>query len=367
MDAQTHTADDSISSGLARFTRAYADGAIPTLNLPAGMSSLPIGRIPLVTANDPYQQVLISDYQMQMEAWQLKRMAERVGRERATQLAIAEEREFLGYLSAAAGWPTMAGLGTHKDSAVTEESKQLIEQISNYAVHAGIGLTHGHLYLGNMRWFREYWLRARSRYSPGRVFVGGVPLWVEGPDMDWEHREPPAHWFRYGLDSAVSRPHATLETRFPAIVGASENLASVYAAGGRGMSEELSRDLLSRQHARKSITVYSRRPENCFPLYVLLDFKVNGSHWYWNPTIDRHAIDLKLKTISTEDCRDIIVVRVGEEEPCPYGEDGYPLEVRYFPNAVSAGCFVVERTLQKYADLIAGYKARLDGALGITS
>ncbi len=341
-----------------KFVHAYEKGEMPQLELPSGLL-LPVKRLPVVATQNNYLNHVLDLYLGQLEDFEIKRFAASIGRDAALQRAQQNLLQLLDYIRDAGGWPTIAGLGTHRDKAVREPVKRIIEHIANYAVHAGIGLTHGHLHYGNMRWFREYWLRARSRYKPGRIWVGGVPLWVEGPDMEWERRDPPAHWIRYGPDDAVSPPHATLETRFPTIVGVTESLASLYATGGRGRNEELTRDLLARQHARKSSTWYTRRPDACFPLFVLLDFYMEDlGFWYWDPFIQEQVRDLSIAAISKEDCKDILVIRVGKRES-PKWSKTFPIEVHYFKNPVFAGKYVVQRALQKYLDLRKGYQALL--------
>ena len=179
--------------------------------------------------------------------------------------------------------------------------------------------------------------------------------------------QTPAHWTRYGSDDAVSPPHVTLETRFPCIIGTTENLCSLYAAGGYGMREELRRDLLLVQHAKKSTTPYSRRPNGCYPLRVLLDFKVESTKlWYWDSTIIEHLHDREIASISPDDCRDLLIVRVGEEEPPAWNGD-YPIDVRYFESAVLAGKHIVERSLEKFVQLVRGYQSELQAALGAVS
>lgn len=209
----------------------------------------------------------------------------------------------LRYVMKCAGHPVVAGFGASRDAAVVPEVEELIRSFAMKAVEAGLGASTGNWEKGYMGVYKRAWCDARAQF-PGRAFMCDVPLMGEDANAVGQFAS---------TSDAVSPPHATLDVRYPTIVGAPENMLTLATVGGPGTMEELSRDWLSRQMASRWLTVYTSR-NGIHPPTALLDQHDNEVGWSMDYVLEKAKSDMRWGTCDPKVWEDVYIIRIGEQE-----------------------------------------------------
>jgi hypothetical protein len=258
------------------------------------------------------------------------------------------EVQHLQYNLKVNGHPGLAGLGSARNVAVGDCTRELIWAIAKVAVPRNLGLFHGDWYAGCMGVYKEAWLSLKRDYMPGWAMTGGVPLkGQELLDLSHEALIAVPEWYRTLKDDALSPPFVSFIARTMAIVANPLTCGCLYSVPGRGTKEEFSRIRLERQMRRHNLTAFSWRTDDGLPPDFCLDqLRRSGTGWVWDHLLDEAAMQVEEGTINAADNDGLFVIRLGKPNDSRHRD--VPLGVKYFETPEEAASFVVTECYNRY-------------------